>query len=908
MGLLTYRLLLRLLPKAFRARNATEMQEVAEALLAERSGWARVTTLIGLYVDVLAASVTERIARRRRSRLARSESGGPRRLRGSGLRGLISGVLQDVRFSIRALRRRVGFATVTTLVLALGIGATTTIFTIVNGVLLEPLPYESPEEIGILWHAFGEHTGQDLPLVNPQDVWDYRAWSTELADLTYGSGREWVVGERQDVRIMHVGRVEAGFFEFFGYAAALGRTILPSDDLPESPPVAVLSHPTWVDRFGGDPSVMGRFIKIRGEEHRIIGILPREFRIDLPSESRFLGNAEIWIPARVDPDYDGTRLYTIYTAFARLAPDATFASAQDELDEMTRRIRRTDPGLAELRARIVPLKDDVVKAVEPLLLLLFAAVGLMLVVACANAANLLLGRGHTRGWELAMRTALGAGRRRVFFLVLTESLLLAGAAGVLGAASAVVGIRVVGLLGADSLPLTHAISFDGDVFLFTIGVSLLAAILAGLVPAARATPGHSAAVLAGSRGSGPDRGSARLRSALVVMEVVITVVLLVGAGLLMRSFRATQSVDPGYATSGSMTFRLALSPEVFPDGQARRSYFMDLRRQLESLPQVRSVAAVSQLPLAGQGYQGDYAVDEETRRNWGSLSSDGRWISPGYFETMGATLLAGREFVPADLADDRRVIIIDDRLAELAFPGVPLTSVVGRRIQTSRSISPEPRHFHEVVGVVRHMNLHSLTEPGLEQMYAPLSFSGWFRGGDHFSVVVRSEGRLDGLARALRGEVPATGPGVALQDLEPFSDAVARASASARISFVLMVLFGATALALATIGLYGVLGYTVRQRTKEIGIRIALGQDRDEVRALVMRQGLRLVAFSTLAGLVAAALVADRASFILYGVSPIDPLTYVLATFGLVVTAVAACWLPARRAMRVQPVQALSVE
>ena len=905
MGRSAYRCFLRLLPEGFRTRNGTEMEEVAAALIEGRKGWSRLRVLAGLYLDALAAAVRERVIERRR---ARSDGQRPYRGRGSGLSGAVSAVLEDVGFSVRALRRRPGFSAVTAILLALGIGATTTIFTVVRGVLLEPLPYESPEEIGILWHAFGDYIGQDLPLVNPQDVWDYRAWSTEFEDFTYGSGREWVVGEGEDLHIMHVGRVEAGFFEFFGYSPTLGRTILPQDDLPESSPVAMLSHRTFIDRFGGDASVLGRMVKIRGEEHQLIGVLPPEFRIDLPAESRFLGNAEVWIPARVDPAYRGTRLYTIYTAFARLAPEATFTSAQDELDGLASRIREKDPGLADLRARIVPLHQDVVKAVQPLLLLLFAAVGLMLTVACANAANLLLARGQARAGELAVRTALGAGRRRVWSLVLTESLLLAAVGGVLGTGLAAGGLGVLRRLGTDGLPLIHAVSFDPGVVLFAVGVSLLAALAAGLVPSVRATLGPLAELLAGNRRSSPDRGSVRIRNGLVATEVVVTTVLLVGAGLLLRSFAETRAVDPGYDTSGTMSFRLALSANEFPDIESRQIYYDDLRRRLESLPQVRRVAAASQLPLSGQGYQGDYAIDDETRRNWGALSSDGRWVSPGYFAAIGATLLAGRDFVPSDAESGQRLMIIDDQLAAVAFPGISPTEVIGRRIQTTRSMAPEPRHFHEVVGVVRHLNLHSLTEAGLEQMYTPITLSGWFGGGDHFSVVVRAEGTLDGLADVIRREVAATGPGVALQDLEPFSYAVARASTSVRLSFVLMVLFGVTALAMAMIGLYGVLTYTVHQRTREIGIRIALGQDRARVRGLVVGRGMRLVAGSAVIGLITAAVVAGQASFLLYGVSAIDPLTYALATAALTVASLAACWLPARRAMRIQPVEALRTE
>lgn len=391
-----------------------------------------------------------------------------------------------------------------------------------------------------------------------------------------------------------------------------------------------------------------------------------------------------------------------------------------------------------------------------------------------------------------------------------------------------------------------------------------------------------------------------------MIEVATSFLLLVGGGLLLRSYLALQSVDPGYVTEDAWTFRIALSPERFPTARSRRAYYDELEARLESLPEIGSVSAVSQLPLSGRGYQQSYAYDEHTRRNWESVSADGRWVTPAYFRTIGATMIAGRGFRPEDVG--QRVLIIDDRLAWQAFPEGGPEQAVGSRLQAARGASITEENSWEIIGVVRHLNLHDLTRPVLTQLHVPMTFDGRFSGGDHFSVVVRSGEASAGLAEAVRREVRAMGPGVAVQDLEPIEHAVARATTNARISLALMLLFGASALVLACVGVYGVLSAAVHHRRKEIGIRIALGQDRRSVLGLVMGRGIRLLVLSLAAGLVLSVLAAGRASGLLVEVSPLDPPTYVGAATVLAALALLASWAPARRATNVPPMEALRVE
>lgn len=889
MGRRLFRMLLCLLPRDFRERNGAEMEEVAEELSSRRAvvvghlGWFRACGDVVLTaIRIRVAGVVAGSARRRRPRAS-------------------GGLPQDLRHAARALGKRPGFALVTAVVLGLGIGATTTIFSVADGVLLRPLPYEASDRIGILWHHFGVDA-QSLPALNPRDVWDYRAWSEEFEAFTYGSGGDRLVTVDGESRITLTAYVEAGFFEFFGYEPALGRSIRPEDDRPGAEAVLVLSHRMWVEVFGGDPDVLGETVSLGPDPYRIVGVLPADFHLLVPAEALFLKDAEVWVPTRLDPDYSGSRSFTRFTGFARIRPGTTFERAQVDLDRMAERLRTiaSEHEIGQLRAEIVPLRADVVKHVRPVIRLLFGAVVLILLISCVNVANLLLARGHTRSWELSVRAALGASRRRLFLLVLAESVVLAAVGGALGVGFAAVGVEGVSVLARDNLPLMDEVALDGRVLLFAGVASLLSAVASGALPALGAARGRPAAVLSGARRSTTARAGLRFRDGLMVVEVALTFVLLVGAGLVLRSFTNLLAVDPGYAAEGRLTFRLAPPRASYPDAAARVTFYRDLEDRLRTLPGVRAVSAVNQLPLTGQGYAQGYAYDEDTVENWDRVSADGRWVTPGYFRTMGARLVAGREFTEADIDSGARVVIVDDRLARQAFPE---GGAVGRSLQTTRSGGTR-----EIVGVVEHLRLHDLSRPVLTQLYAPLRFGGEFSGRDHFSVVIHADGSLDELESMVRRIVHEIDPEVAVQDVRPLERLVARARGPARIALVLMAIFGATAVALASVGLYGVLSFFVGQRRKEIGIRMALGQRRRSIHGLVLGRGMRLVALSVAIGFVASLAAAPRLAPLLFQVSPLDPATH-LAVAGLLgLCAALACWMPARKTMRIDPVEALRVE
>lgn len=887
-----YRLLLRLLPREFRNRHGREM----EALFAEHleggsaldgaAAWARACW------DVVKMAAVLRIR-------GRGRRNGNRERRATAMTTM-DGLVQDLRFATRSLRRRPGFAVVAVTVLAVGIGAVTTIFSVVNGVLLRPLPYEASERIGILWHDLGDGA-QSLPALHPLDLYDYREWSTTFEAFTLASGRERILGGQDDAELVDVGYVEAGFFEFFGTRPLHGRSIAPEDDRPGADPVVVLSHRLWARRFGADPGVVGGTVELDGERHRVIGVLPAGFRLHLPGEAFLLTDAEAWAAVRVDPADLPPRNYTGYTAFGRVQPGVSFADAQEDLDRMEARLRERHPvhAASNLQVRVVPLHEDVVKAARPGLVFLFGAVGLVLLVASMNVANLLVARGRSREGELSIRAALGAGRLRVVRLVLLESLVLAGAGGALGVALAGAGLAAVRAMGRAHLPRLDAVALDGPVLLLTAAVSVLAAVVAGLVPALRAGEVGPARVLAAVGRGGTTRSRARFRDGLILLEVAVSLVLLVGAGLMIRSFGALQEVDPGFSTEGLLTFRLSLPDDAYPDDESQTAFYRDLEERLGALPGVMAVSAISQLPLTGSGPLQPYAYDEETAASWESVTADERWVAPGFFRAVRATMLAGREFTPRDMTSDLPLVVVDDRLAARAFPD---GDAVGRRLQIRPNEAPEEERYAEIIGVVSHLRLHDLAIPHLTQIYQPM------RGEDRFTVVVRSSGSPETLGPPIRQTVREMGPGIPFEDLRTMEALVSAALAPSRISLVLMVLFGAMALVLASVGLYGVLAFDVRQRTREMGIRIALGQGPGEVRWLVIARGMRLVLVAAAVGLGASVVLGRFASSILYGVEPVDPTTYLVVTGVLAVSSLLACWIPARRATRVDPAEALKAE
>ncbi len=538
----------------------------------------------------------------------------------------------DLKFAARSLGKRPAFTVLSLLTLALGIGAVTSVFSVVNGVLLRPLAYSSPERIVILWHDLG-NGAQSLPALHPKDLWDYRERSELFEEWTLATGNELILGGEEDPELVDVGVVEANFHSFFGVSPLHGRSFTPEENVHGGPRVAILSHRLWKRRFESDPAVVGRTVRLAGEDHEVVGILPESFRLLLPPEAFRLRDAEIWTPAQIDVPNLPPRNYTGYTGFGRVRAGISIEEAQEEMEALETALKAENPEhqASNLQVRAVPLQADVVKRARPALRVLMAAVGFVLLIACGNVAQLLLARFRSAERELAVRSAMGASRYRLARLVVVESLLLALVGGALGIALARAAIEALPRFAGASVPRLPDVVLNPRVLAFALLASFAAALAFSLVPALSLSSGH---LVEGARASASRRHT-RVRNSLLVAEVALSVVLLVATGLTLRSFAALLQAEPGFRPEGLLTLRLSVSHADYPEQENRRVLFEQLHARLEALPGVVSVAAVNQLPLTGSGTLQPFAYDEETARNWESVTADERFVSPGISEGDG---------------------------------------------------------------------------------------------------------------------------------------------------------------------------------------------------------------------------------------------------------------------------------
>ena len=779
--------------------------------------------------------------------------------------------------------------------LALGVGASTALFSLVNGVLLRPLPYRAPERLAVLWHVFGQGA-QDLPAMHPLDYRDYRERSRTLEDLTIATGQQLILGDANP-QIVQVGSVAAGFFRFLGIDPQLGRHFLPHEDVPDGPRVVMLSHRLWQSRFAGDAHVVGRTIELNAQRVEIVGVLPAGFRLELPAETYALRDSEIWRPAQINFARQPPRNLTAYTVFARLAPGVSFAQAQEELSVIAGQLRAEVPvhAASELRVKIIPFLHDVVKGAQSGLWMLMAAVGLLLAIASVNVALLMLARARERDRELLVRVAIGAERWRIARLVLAESLIVAVGGGLAGVVLARVALLTLRARALSNLPRVEDVSLDLRVLAFAAAISALSAVAFALIPALRASRLDVADALRAAAVGSRSRAAGRGRDALIVTQLALGLMLVVGAVQIVLSFRAVAAAHPGFDPRNTLTARVSTPPgPQFTTPAAAHAYHEDVRRRLSALPGVTAVGAISQLPLTGQGPLQPYAYDAETARNWEQLSADSFAMTPGYFAAVGATLLAGRDLTADEIANARRVIVVDDSLAQRAFGGA--ARAVGRLLQLEPEAQPES--FFEVVGVVAHMRAHDLRRQQLPQIFHGRLFRT-------YSVAIRGDANVGALANAVRAAIAEVRPGTAVQDVRHFSTIVDEALGPMRLAVWLMTAFGVLALTLAAVGIYGVFSYFVSERIHEISVRLALGATPSAVRRLVVARGLSLTLTGLAAGLVGAMAATAAATRLLYEAGALDVATYAAAALCVSFVAVAACWLPAHRASRVDPQQGL---
>ncbi len=814
-------------------------------------------------------------------------------------------LLQDLRYAARRLARSPAFTAVAVLTLALGIGANVAIFGVLNGVLLRPLPYDEPDRLVKLWNRWEGSPEADL---SPAEYFDYRDRVTAFVAMgAYATGAVNLTGGDAPERL-GAGYLSAGVFPALGVDPALGRRFTPEEDSPSGEPVVVLGHGLWTRRFGADPSVVGRTVFMNGSAHRVVGVMPPGFR--LPEDLRGEGETEIYLPLGIDRTTVPNRGSHFLHGMARLRTGVTPEQAAAEVAGVARvfvdEYPDDYPEAMRFGATTEPLSEYVVGDARPMLLILLGAVGLVLLIATVNVAGLLLVRADARQREMAVRGALGAGRWHLARQLLAESGLLALLGGIGGVLLAVCATQMLVLLNPPNLPRPEAIGIDLRVLAFAAAVSLLASLLFGLAPALHASrPGLGRALRESGHSSTAGADRQRFRSVLVASEVAVAVVLLVGAGLLVRSFVALRSVDPGYRTEGVLTLRLSLPQADYPDESAP-AFYRELRERVAAIPGVTAAGAVTNLPLVSGLGDLNFRIEGRPMAE-GDVSPRADWqaVTPGYFEAMGMRVLRGRVLAPTDDERAPGAVVINESLARRYWPGA---DPLGARFELGGGAGPG---WVTVVGIVRDLRHTSLAEPPRPEMYlSHVQFRFWDSGAPVRAMTLAVAGGTSpaALVPSVRDAVRRMDPDLPLADVRTMAQVRADSVAEPRFVMLLLTLFAGVALALASIGVFGMLAHAVVQRTREIGIRIALGAGAGEVSRMVVRRGIG-TALAGLAVGIPAALAASRVlTGFLFGVSATDATTFVAIPLLLLAVASIASYLPARRATRVDPMVALRNE
>jgi len=822
----------------------------------------------------------------------RAEEAGRSKRRGGWT--LFADLMRDVRYALRQLRRSPGFTAVAVLTLALGIGANTAIFSAVHAVLLRPFPYPDPDRLAVV--SISWPTGRFW--LSEKEVLLLREQSTLFEGFgALDEGGVILVGADAP-RWLNVGVVSANVFPLLGIQPALGRGFTPEEEQPNGPPVVILSHHLWQSRFGGDPKILGRVLNFEGERPaRVVGVMPRNFQMILSVNTDFHQKVDAWYPHQID--YRTADRGRNLIALARVKKGVTWPQAQEELDRIAKGFFPAD---SQNTYRAFPLQADTVREIRPVLLLLLAATGFVLLIVCANVANLLLARGATRQKEMAIRTALGATRARMIRQSLAESAVLALAGGGAGILLAWMGNRVLSSFLPANLPRLETIRLDAVVLGVSVALSLFAGFFFGVAPAFRsARVDVDTALKEGSRARSTGGITKLLRNALIVGEIALSLVLLVGGSLVVRSFLNLQKTSLGYNPSNLLTFTITL-PSRYENAAARMAFFRPLQERMAGLPGVESVGGNSILPFGTSLFQTSftfYGTDAQSGGETQVRQVLARPTLTGYFETLQSRLLAGRSFTKDDTVTSEPVAIIDETLAQAVWPG---QSPIGKRIARGRN--PEKPSYSTVVGVVENLRLTRLTGERRHQVFLPYSQFNF----DILSLVVRTRPGTPSVLEPIRAIVHTLDPNVPLYEVGHLDQTVADAMAPQRLTSLLMTLFAAIGFTLALVGVYGVISYAVNQQTHEIGIRVALGAQHRDIYKMVLGSGLRLAAGGALLGLAGAVALSRTMESLLFGVSASDPASYAVVTVALLVAALAACCIPARRATRVDPMAALRYE
>ena len=801
-------------------------------------------------------------------------------------------LIQDFRYTVRVLLKKPGFTAIVVLALAIGIGANTAIFSVVNAILLRPLPYKDFDRISMIW--------MDNPKLGVKEDWhsypnyvDYKQQNQVYEDMAAFNNRSFnLTGVGDPLRILGAWNT-ASLFSVLGVEPAIGRVFTEEEEEPGKDLVVVLSNGLWRSSFGSDPNIIGQPISMNGANRTVIGVMPAGF--NFPDKT-----TEVWVPLAITPQRKQARNLISFKAVGRLRPGVSMAQAWADMGAIAKRLdeqySRSDYGV-----NLVLLRDQETRSVKPALLVLLGAVAFVLLIACANVANLLLARAAIREKEIAIRVALGARRSRIVRQLLTESAVLGLAGGAAGLLLAVWGLKILVALSPGDIPRLDQAGIDGRVLAFTLAVSLLTGLIFGLVPSLQTSkPDLNHTLKEGGRGTSRGAGGVRVRNLLVVSEIALSLVLLVGAGLLIRSFIRLQQFDLGFNPANLATMRIQLPGTKYREAAQVDAFYKQLFERIESVPGVQSVGAISTVFLSDTPNSTNFSIEgRPVPTGADSIEVPLDSVSPSYFRVMGIPLKSGREFDDRDVRGSTPVVIVNETFVLRFFPD---EDPLGKRFVYG---TPGPdNNWITIVGVVGDMRRTGFDRPVRPETFLPQTQNP----SDTLTIVARTAGDPANLSTTLRGEVWAIDRDQSVYDLKTMDQTLSEMSSQRRFNMLLLGVFAALALTLAAVGIYGVMSYSVAQRTHEIGIRMALGARGTDVLGMVVKRGVILASAGIGVGLIGSIALTRLMSSLLYGVSATDPLTFVVIPIVLAAVALGACFVPASRATKVDPMIALRYE